>query len=303
MMVARMAFSVRSANIAGSIAAFSLSLWWMPAVFWESGLSTTLLTASLALAMHCAERPRPWKWVAMGAFFAGAMLINPSLLLALLSVGAWAVYRSGAGSRAVSAALLVTTWAALFAAWPLRNELEMHAFIPMRSNFGYELWQGNRAGSDGEFSADLHPNVNALEFARYKELGEVGYMREKSAVAEAAIRAQPELFTGLTAKRAVQFWLGTGSRHPSALIVLHLGLTTALGLAGFVLLWKRRRGLAILFAGPLLLFPLPYYLTHADFRFRLVLDPLAMVLCAYAVDRWLGRKKAAESPKPMSKSS
>ena len=299
MKVARMAFSVRTANIAGSIWAFSPPLWWMPAVFWESGLSTTMLTASLALAMHCAARPKPWKWVAMGIFFAGAMLINPSLMLALLSVGAWAVYRSGAGSRVVSAALLVATSAALFVAWPVRNEREMHAFIPMRSNLGYELWQGNRAGSDGEFSAELHPNVNAQEFARYAALGEVGYMREKSAVAEAAIRAQPGRFVGLTAKRIVRFWLGLRSRNDPALIVVHLGTTTALGLAGFVLLWKRRRCLAMLFAVPMLLFPLPYYITHADFRFRLVLDPLATVLCAYAVDRWMGRKQGAESSEPI----
>ncbi len=298
MMVARMAFSARTANIAGAIWAFSPPLWWMPAVFWESGLSTTMLTASLALAMHCAAWPKPWKWMVMGAFFAGAMLINPSLMLALLSVGAWAIHRSGAGSRVQSVVLLVATWAVLFVAWPVRNELEMHAFIPLRSNLGYELWQGNRAGSDGEFSAEFHPNVNAQEFAQYAALGEVGYMREKTAMAETAIRAQPGRFVRLTAKRVAQFWLGLWSRNSQALIVLHIATTTVLGLAGFVLLWERRRGVAMLFAGPLLFFPLPYYITHADSRFRLVLDPLATVLCAYAVARWVGRKQETESSKP-----
>jgi hypothetical protein len=75
--------------------------------------------------------------------------------------------------------------------------------------------------------------------------------------------------------------------------VLYLATTTTLGLAGFVLLCKRRRDLALLFAGPLLLFPLPYYITHADFRFRLVLDPLATLLCAYAVTHWTRPKQAA----------
>ena len=294
MLVARLAFSPRTANIAGAIWAFSPVLWWMPAVFWESGLSTTILTASLAFAMHCAAKPTPWKWMAMGAFFAAAMLINPSLMLALLSVGAWAIYRTAPSPRLVAAALLFVTCATLFAAWPVRNERELHAFIPLRSNFGYELWQGNRPGSDGEFSAQLHLNVNAQEFARYASLGEVGYMREKSASAEAAIRAQPARFVRLTAKRAAQFWLGGWSRHSFTLIVLYLATTTTLGLAGFVLLCKRRRDLALLFAGPLLLFPLPYYITHADFRFRLVLDPLATLLCAYAVAHWTGRKQETE---------
>jgi hypothetical protein len=33
----------------------------------------------------------------------------------------------------------------------------------------------------------------------------------------------------------------------------------------------------------LMLFPLPYYITHAEFRYRLVIDPLLTILAAYAV--------------------
>ena len=39
----------------------------------------------------------------------------------------------------------------------------------------------------------------------------------------------------------------------------------------------------MLFLLPILLFPLPYYMTHPDFRFRLLLDPLLTILSAYAV--------------------
>jgi hypothetical protein len=34
---------------------------------------------------------------------------------------------------------------------------------------------------------------------------------------------------------------------------------------------------------PLLLFPPPYYITHAEFRYRLNIDPLLTILAAYAV--------------------
>jgi hypothetical protein len=37
------------------------------------------------------------------------------------------------------------------------------------------------------------------------------------------------------------------------------------------------------------LFPLPYYLTHPDFRFRMLLDPMLLLLSAYAVDCWMTR--------------
>jgi hypothetical protein len=54
-----------------------------------------------------------------------------------------------------------------------------------------------------------------------------------------------------------------------------------------VALCKQRRvedrGRAALFLLPLLVFPLPYYITHAEFRFRLVLDPLLTILGAYAI--------------------
>jgi hypothetical protein len=43
------------------------------------------------------------------------------------------------------------------------------------------------------------------------------------------------------------------------------------------------RSFAILAALPLLLFPVPYYITHAEFRYRLNIDPLLTVVAAYAV--------------------
>jgi len=42
-----------------------------------------------------------------------------------------------------------------------------------------------------------------------------------------------------------------------------------------------------LFLLPLILFPLPYYITHAEFRYRLVVDPLLTILGAYAVSESL----------------
>jgi hypothetical protein len=48
---------------------------------------------------------------------------------------------------------------------------------------------------------------------------------------------------------------------------------------------------------PLLLFPIPYYITHAEFRYRLNIDPILTILAAYAVTQlaavWSRRKSAA----------
>jgi hypothetical protein len=162
--------------------------------------------------------------------------------------------------------------------------LQLHAFIPLRSNMGYELWQGNRPGADGYFVAELHPNVNAREFQQYQALGEVAYMREKSNLAKEAIVAAPGRFLKLCMMRAFDFWTGV-VRHSAGLIVAYIVLTSIGGLAGLVLLWRRDRALAVFFLLPLILFPAPYYITHPDFRFRLVLDPLLVALSAYALLR------------------
>jgi hypothetical protein len=186
----------------------------------------------------------------------------------------------------------VVLFAFLSAIWPVRNALVMHAFIPLRSNMGYELWQGNRPGADGFFLVALHPNTSVSELRRWQELGELGYMAEKSALAKSAIAADPMRFVGLTAKRFGCFWTGA-NRTNSLLVISHICITTVLGLWGAVMLFRRKRGDAVLFLLPLLLFPLPYYVTHPDFRFRLVLDPVLILLAAYAVTTHFSRRDHA----------
>jgi len=61
------------------------------------------------------------------------------------------------------------------------------------------------------------------------------------------------------------------------------------------MLYKQRRfSLVILFGVPFLLFPLPYYITHAEFRYRLALDPLLTILAAYAVVSLFRSRQAPE---------
>jgi len=59
------------------------------------------------------------------------------------------------------------------------------------------------------------------------------------------------------------------------------------------------RAFAVLMALPLLLFPLPYYITHAEFRYRLNIDPLLTILAAYAVTQlasaWSRRRISAQA--------
>ena len=282
MHVARRLFGIRAAKLAGAFWALSLPLLWLPTIFWETCLSTLLLVGTIAFALRCVERPSKGIWVLIGAYCGLGILVNPALILAMVAILSWATYQTRSRSR-YEPLMGLLVMLVVFAAWPIRNARVLHAFIPLRSNFGYELWQGNRTGADGFFDDSLYPLHNKREYADYRSMGEVAYMREKSTLAKTYIRAHPGEFVTLTAKRAVRFWIGSGGRVNSGAVELHAFTTSLLGLLGLLALFKQRRAVAVLFLLPLLIFPLPYYVTHADFRFRILLDPLLTILSAYAV--------------------
>ena len=283
-LVGQRVLGMRAANAAGAVWALSPALLWVPTMFWETSLSTLLLTGLVLLALVCVDGGGKVWWAGFGALGALALVVNSSLLTVVMCCLGWAAWRARArlSGPALGAAVLLV----LSSFWPARNLRVMHAWIPLRSNMGYELWQGNRPGADGFFLVDLHPNTSAAERHRWEELGEVGYMREKSALAKAAILADPQRFAELTLKRIACFWTGV-NRSISWIVVTHITITSGFGIWGAVLLLRRRVPGAMLLVLPLLLFPLPYYVTHPDFRFRLVLDPVLILLGAYAATECL----------------
>lgn len=283
MHVAHRLFGVRAANLAGAFWAVSLPLLWMPTIFWETCLSTLILVSMIALALRCARRPSSILWALMGAYCGLAALVNPALLPALLAILGWTAWQTRKTLR-YSPILALLVFVLIFAPWPIRNARVLHAFIPLRSTVGFELWVGNRPGATGFLDESQFPIFNKRELDSYIAKGEVVYMRDKSALAKTYIRTHPGEFLRLSTVRFIRFWTGTGSTDGSVIFAIYAVLTTSLGLIGsWRLLLKRRISLAVLFALPLMLFPLPYYITHAEFRYRLVIDPLLTILAAYAV--------------------
>jgi 4-amino-4-deoxy-L-arabinose transferase-like glycosyltransferase len=287
MLLARKLFSNATANLAGIIWAISPPLLFLPTIYWDTSFSIFLLTLLVTFCVFCAASPSWRSWLCIALCALAALYTNPSLATAIAACFLWTAivaHRSFPRARLTAPAAAAVLIAICFAIWPLRNYEQLHAFIPLRSNLGYELWQGNRPGSDGFFSPALHPNVNRQEYQRYASLGEVAYMREKSELAKSAIHADPTRFAELTAKRFFSFW--SGLSKPSVWpMVAYASATTLLGLLGLVLLFRSRKTFAIFFAIPLVLLPLPYYITHPDYRFRCVIDPLLTLLAAYVLTR------------------
>jgi 4-amino-4-deoxy-L-arabinose transferase-like glycosyltransferase len=283
MQVGQRCFSSRTATLAGVFWAVSLPLLWMPEIFWETCLSTLLLMGMIALALRCEQKPRMSLWALMGAYCGLAALVNPALLTALLALLGWAAWQTRKALK-YSPLLGLLFLLTVFAPWPIRNARALGAFIPLRSTVGLELWMGNRAGATGFLDESVFPLFNKGEYNQYVAKGEAAYMSEKSALARAYMRAHPAEFLRLSGVRVARFWSGAGTREGSPIFALHAVLTTALGGMGVWRLWQRRHfRLAALFLLPLMFFPLPYYITHAEFRYRLVVDPLLTLLGAYAV--------------------
>ena len=280
--VGRQAFGLRTANLSGLFWAVSLPLIWMPTIFWETCLSTLLLVGMVALALYCERRPSGALWAVMGAYSGLAGLINPSLLPALLTLMGWAAWQTRKTLWYFPVALLALCM--VYVPWPIRNAHVLHAFVPLRSTVGFELWVGNRSGASGFLDESQFPIFNQWEYDQYVSKGEVAYMRDKSALAKAYIRAHRSVFLRLSSVRLFRFWTGTGNKHGSLFFTLHAVLTSSLGMLGiWRLVREGRLRLAALFLLPLIVFPLPYYITHAEFRYRLVVDPLLTILAAFAL--------------------
>jgi 4-amino-4-deoxy-L-arabinose transferase-like glycosyltransferase len=294
MLLARKLFSNATANLAGIIWAVSPPLLFLPVIYWDTSFSILLLTLLVTLCVYCAESSSWRLWLSIAVCSLIALYTNPSLATAIAGCFLWTLFvtQSSSPRRSTRAPLAAAALIVIgFSFWPIRNYEQLHAFVPLRSNLGYELWQGNRPGSDGFFSVALHPNTSRYEYQRYAALGELDYMHEKTDLAKAAIHADPTRFARLTAKRFFSFW--SGRSEPSVWpMVAYTTATTLLGLLGLAMLFRTQKKIAILFAIPLVLLPLPYYVTHPDYRFRCVIDPLLTILTAYVLTR---RQCAEES--------
>jgi hypothetical protein len=303
MHVCREALDARTAILAGAFWAIAPPVLYMPTIFWETSISACALPGMIALLLHTRKNPTRAKWLLLGTYIAVIGLINPALLPSLLAMLGWLAWQTRSISKTAPILSLVAL-TIVFAAWPIRNAVRFHAFIPLRSTVGFELWMGNRPGATGFLDVDLFPAYDKHELANYVSMGEVAYTHDKSQQAWSYVRAYPGIFVKMTARRIFRFWTGTGGPGLSPIWEIHSVTTTLLGFAGLILIYFRRtRTLAILFLLPILLFPVPYYITHAEFRYRLNIDPVMTILGAFAItqlDSAMARRAAVKATRKLS---
>jgi hypothetical protein len=297
MHVCRKALDTRTAIVAGAFWAIAPPVLYMPTIFWETSISACALPGMIALLLHYRDKTTKTAWVLLGSYVAIIGLINPALLPSLLAMLGWLAWQTRKLSKTAPLISLLAL-VMVFAAWPIRNAYRFHAFIPLRSTVGFELWMGNRPGATGFLDVNLFPMYDKQELDSYISKGEVAYTDDKSQQAWDYVRAHPGIFVDMTARRIYRYWTGTGGPGRSAVWQIHATTTAVLGFIGLILIYRSRmRDFAALMALPLMLFPWPYYITHAEFRYRMNIDPLMTILAAFAIsqlDSAMSRRAAAK---------
>ncbi|HWB31719.1 MAG TPA: hypothetical protein VG714_00950 [Acidobacteriaceae bacterium] len=231
-------------------------------------------------------------WLLFGLLWGLVALSNSSLLSFLPFCGLWIIWpalrtRTNLLALLRGAVLSAICFLAVISPWTIRNWRVFHAFVPMRSNFGAELYESTIFSNDGfPWMATLPMAEDAPEFQRYERLGEIAYSREQGERAKAAIRAHPGLFLRNTLHRVYFFWISVPHPLDSGILVeavrrLNFSFFSVTGILGLILALRRRIPGAWLFLWMFLITPLIYYVVTVQARFRHPIEPIICVLSVY----------------------
>ncbi len=298
---------------------------------WDTSLSALLAALLLWVTLLVAESTKLRDWGAYGALWGFSLMSNPALGSLFLPFLGWATYRTAihrgetnrvensheaANASAPAISQVARLWPrfwqrpALAAAvailccvpWTIRNYVQFHKFIPLRSNFSFELWTGNNNIFDPHTGTAMSRISRYGEIRQYTQLGETAFMQDKWRKATLFIRTHPDLEWRLLLARLISTWLGT--QNPVAdfmrsdewlprLIFVVNAIVLVCTIAGIVLLYRRGSPYAFPLAAAPIVFPIVYYITHTSLRYRHPLDPVLLLLTAVALLAPFRLKRAA----------
>lgn len=290
---------------AGALSAFWPTLVVSSHVLWDTSWSI-LGTAWGLHSLSRKELPESgFGWLVSGLLAGLVGLVNPViapflLLVAitrngLMNLSEHSVVRTFLFGIGISLVILPYIW---------RNYEVFDRFIPIRNNFGFELWIGNHPGSDGtsETATRVHPMNDAIERTRLRLEGEDRYLRARGEEAFSAIANDPQRFLSLSGQRFLFYWFGDwrvqseyfGIKFPMFIgvnwikICFKFSLVLLAALSFFLLpaqgaRWALWFGVAY--------FGLPYYFTHVAPLYRAMVDPILCLLAGESLARVFSTKK------------
>ena len=273
---------------------------------WDTSLSALLMATLLWATVELAESRLLRDWCLYGLLWGFALLTNPAVAPLLPVLLAWAAGHTRDRERAVAwlARPALAAGLALLCCvpWTIRNYLQFHKFIPLRSNFTFELYIGNNENYDDQHKSRPGAITQDREILRYLHMGETAFMEEEKRKAFAFIASHPRVESWLITQRFVDFWTGTATPLAAfreahslwlGLVLLCNDVAPLCAFLGILVLLATKNAYALPVVAIPVIFPLLYYVTHTSLRYRHPIDPVVLLLAAIGVHgvwRWLTRK-------------
>lgn len=261
---------------------------------WDQSLAALMLALIVSATFALRESVAALSWTAYGLLWALAALVNPTMCLLLPFFLGWLLIRQGQAARPPFAlarqAVLVFVLALL--PWTIRNYYAIDGLVFVKSNFGLEFWLGNNPAVKEVYSPELHPASNMSERMLLVFAGEPKYNRAKQREAIAYIERNPLAFAKNSFDRFLDTWAVTyDSRVDPWIVALGLGRAdiwfcaafSVLSFAGLILAARSNWMDSLPLVMCLVLFPIPYYITHTALRYRHPIDPFMTIFTVYAV--------------------
>jgi hypothetical protein len=260
---------------------------------WDTSLSVLLAATLLWSTLELKDRSSLWDFALYGLLWGLSLLTNPALGALLPFLIGWVVFQHRR-DRALQIRLGLITCAVLVLTclpWTIRNYVQFHHFIPLRSNFPYEFWSGNNEIFD-EHSRALNRITRYEQVHLYAELGEKEFLNNKLHRALDFVRTHPALYAQLFGRRIIATWFGSESpwqdfAASDSQLVRFLLAWNALALfamiVGLLRLYFSRPDYFFPVASFPIIFPLTFYIAHTSLRHRHPCDPIVALLIALAV--------------------
>jgi 4-amino-4-deoxy-L-arabinose transferase-like glycosyltransferase len=307
-LIARRVFGVRVASWAGwTWAFFPYSAILSNLFVWETTLTTLLLILIVLATLHIERSISLIAWVVYGLLWGFAALTGPAVLSALPFLAVWVWVRHWRrGNNCTGAAVVASlVFLATVAPWIWRCSQTYGRFVAFRSNFGLEILVGNSDDTSNPFNWSLLPSAgvrnNLSELEKLIRVGEPAYLAEKDHEARELVEQHPLRFAGLTLRRILYTWTGFWDLSPRSWLddsglpnILMYSLISLLAWTGLIRAIHDGRDGAVPLVILVVCFPLIYYITHPEIRFRHPIDPVVVILLVYGAMSF--RRQKGESP-------
>jgi 4-amino-4-deoxy-L-arabinose transferase-like glycosyltransferase len=265
------------------------SMYWSIHWVWDTTLGPLLLSLIFLVSLEL-EDWEGWKgWTIYGALWGLGALSNPSMLAVLPVSGLWIWYRRHKRALPSFAGVVLASvvFFACLTPWLVRNYRTFGRFVFIRDDFGLQFRLGNGPYADGRLMAYLQPNLNVVEFEKFRRLGELAYAEECRRQAFGWIGENPGRFAAISLKRFVYYWAGVPKEMGStALFDFRNSLflaSSALAIWGLARAIRKKTPGAWLFLLLVLSYPTTYYFVFPHARYRHPIEPELLILIVFLI--------------------